>query len=56
MELMAAALSAPRGSDFPKAELVDQKWILLGAVAASSALAFTYKYRFGSKTLPVAFF
>ncbi len=43
---------------FPNTELVDRKWILLllGVIAASSALAFHYtRHRFGAMTLPVAF-
>jgi hypothetical protein len=43
---------------FPEAELVDRKWmlLLLGVVAASSALAFQYtRHRFGAMALPVAY-
>jgi len=43
---------------FPQTELVDRKWmlLLLGVVAASSALAFQYaRHRFGAMALPVAY-
>lgn len=43
---------------FPEDELVDWKWtlLLLGVVAASSAIAFHYtRHRFGGMALPVAY-
>jgi hypothetical protein len=54
----AFSLRKAAAGAFPQAELVDRKWmlLLLGVVAASSALAFQYtRHRFGAMALPVAY-
>lgn len=60
MALILAAFSLRKtaAQAFPEVELVDRKWmlLLLGVVAASSALAFQYtRHRFGAMALPVAY-